>query len=360
MKYFFWFISLIFSFSFCFSQNQNDTLSYREKVRSGEFQFPFYLSENDDIELPIEFQIELNITEIRDLDIKKTNFYTVFDQYYTTIRDSLEVTVLGDSVRFSPIEYLTLIYPEGDKTYAGNAYFEDRFKHPQETDSITKWGRYTEVELPHKWNLRDYPFDTQTLKIVFESSKDTSLVRLSESKHFPPKIYQERFSYLMDGFNIKNMTTSKEYIESAVLEDHVEGKRSSVYEKLIFNINVDRKGSYLYFKLFFGGFLSFLISFLVYSIDSKFFETRITLSLGGIFGAVGNKYFVENSMPSIQVLTKADFINNLVILFIILNIFIVIAQHTKKISLWKFENNKFSALFILTLFVILNFLIIKA
>ena len=115
----------------------------------------------------------------------------------------------------------------------------------------------------------------------------------------------------------------------------------------------------MYFKLFFGGFLSFLISFLVYFIDSKFFETRITLSLGGIFGAVGNKYFVENSMPSIQVLTKADLINNLVIIFIIINIFMIIAQHKKKINLWKFEDNKFSSIFILSLFVFLNFLIIK-
>jgi hypothetical protein len=80
--------------------------------------------------------------------------------------------------------------------------------------------------------------------------------------------------------------------------------------------------------------------------------------LGGIFGAVGNKYFVENSMPSIQVLTKADLINNLVIIFIILNIFIVISQHTSKISIWKFEKNKFSALFILALFIFFNFLII--
>ena len=64
-------------------------------------------------------------------------------------------------------------------------------------------------------------------------------------------------------------------------------------------------------------------------------------------------------MPSLQVLTKADLINNLVVLFIILNIFIVIAQHKNKINLWRFEQNKFSALFIFALFALLNFLIIK-
>ena len=343
----------------CFSQNDNDTLSYRDKLRSGEFQFPFSLNENDDIELPIEFQIELNISEVRDLDIKSTNFYTVFNYYVSTNLDSLEVTAKGDSLRFIPSKYLRLIYPESDQTYVSDIFFDDKFKYPKIIDSVSQWSTYNEVELPHKWNLRDYPFDNQILKIIFRSTEDTSVVRLNESKQFPPKINPKRFKYLLDGFNIRSMITTKEYVESSVVSEYVEGQRSAIYENLIFNINVDRKGSYLFFKLFFGGFLSFLISYLVFFINPKYFETRITLSLGGIFGGVGNKYFVENSMPSLQVLTKADLINNLVIIFIILNIFIIIAQHTPKISIWKFKSNKFSSIFILALFVFFNFLIIN-
>ena len=211
---------------------------------------------------------------------------------------------------------MNLIYPESDKTYVSDLYFDDKFKYPGITDSVNQFSAYSEVELPHKWNLRNFPFDNQLLKIIFRATEDSSIVRLEPSKQFPPKINPERFKYLLDGFNIKNMTTSKEYVESSVIGDYVEGKRSAVYEQLVFNINVDRKGSYLFFKLFFGGFLSFLISYLVFFIDPKYFETRVTLSLGGIFGAVGNKYFVENSMPSLQVLTKADLINNLVIIYL--------------------------------------------
>ena len=48
---------------------------------------------------------------------------------------------------------------------------------------------------------------------------------------------------------------------------------------------------------------------------------------------MGNKYFVENSLPELLILTKADLINNLVIVFIIINIFLVIGQATKKINL---------------------------
>lgn len=357
LNFYFLFILLI---NFCFAQSDSiNNLSYSEKLRSGEFQFPFTLTQNDDIELPTEFQFELNVSETRGLDIKTTNFYTVFNYYITTKRDSLEITELGDSLRFYPSKFVNLIYPESDKTYVSDIYFDDKFKYPDITDSVNQWSAYSEVELPHKWNLRNFPFDNQMLKIIFRATEDSSLVRLKPSKQFPPKINPERFKYLLDGFNIKNMTTSMEYVESSVIGDYVEGQRSAVYEQLVFNINVDRKGSYLFFKLFFGGFLSFLISYLVFFIDPKYFETRVTLSLGGIFGAVGNKYFVENSMPSLQVLTKADLINNLVIIFIIINIFIVICQFTPKISIWKFESNKFSSIIILVLFVLFNFLIVK-
>ena len=45
--------------------------------------------------------------------------------------------------------------------------------------------------------------------------------------------------------------------------------------KLIFNIEIDREGSFLYFKLFFGAFLSFIISFLVFFIDKEMKENKI-------------------------------------------------------------------------------------
>mgnify|MGYP001026547872 FL=1 len=345
--------------SFSYSQDVIDTISYSQKLRSGKFQFPFYLSNEDEIKFPIEYQIELNIQDLRDITIKNTNFYLTTDINYSSVRDTLEVLKSGDSLKFYPSKHVRFLYPESDRTYVSDIFFDGRFKYSKIKDSISQWSSYYEVELPHKWNLRNYPFDNQKLKVIFETKEDTSLVKISSSIQYPPKINQTDFKFLLDGFNIKDMTTDIEYFKSGVFSDNfIEGNRSSIFQRLIFNINIDRKGSFLYFKLFFGGFLSFLISFLVYFIDSRYFETRITLSLGGIFGAVGNKYFVENSMPAIQVLTKADIINNLVVIFIILNIFIVIGQHTKNINLWKFKNNKFAALFILIVFAILNYLTI--
>ena len=140
--------------------------------------------------------------------------------------------------------------------------------------------------------------------------------------------------------------------------DTTEGKRNEVNDELIFEVLVSRKGAFLYFKLFFGAILSFIISYLVFFIDKKLFETRITLSLGGIFGAVGNKYFVETSMPEIQVLTKADLINNLIILLIIMNIFLVIAQQQKNLNVGILENNRNASIFMILIFILTNSIII--
>lgn len=347
-------------FSFAENTISVDSLTYQQKLRSGDFLPKIKLVKNDIIEFPIDFQIELDIIELKDLDIKSNYFFSRFDFFFYSKYDTLVVTKSKDSVHFYPSDYFQLIYPESDKKYMSGNYYSGKSFFQKSNDSLIQWEGYIESEFPHKWNLRNYPFDDQNLKIIFESMVDTSYFELNESIDYPVSINPENFKYLLDGFKVKKIHTSKDFRETSEIGDYVGGKRKKVVDQLIFNITIDRSGSYLFFKLFFGAFLSFLISYLVFFIEPKYFETRITLSLGGIFGAVGNKYFVENSMPAIQVLTKADLINNLVIIFIILNVFIVIAQHTSKISLWKFEKNKFSSIFIFVLFVALNFLIVKS
>ena len=337
---------------------KKDSLSYEDKLNSGNYYPYIKFTKQDMIKFPLEFQVELDVHELRDVDINDTNFYIVLSAAYHSILDTLVVT-RNDSLYFeSSSTFVNFVYPESDRTYDDGVEYDGKFKYLNLKDSLNGWSQYIETELPHKWDLRNYPFDKQQLKVVFESKKDTSMLKLNPFILYPPKIDGSKFNYLMDGLTVTNITTEKKYVTSQITLNYIEGIRDSVYEQLIFNIEIDRTGSYLYFKLFFGGFLSFLISFLVYFINPKNFDTRITLSLGGIFGADGNKYFVENSMPSLQVLTKADIINNLVIIFIIINIFIVIDQQTKNINLWKFEKNKFSAYTMFLLFFLFNLLVV--
>lgn len=355
---------LFFTQGFAFATELiiSDSLSYHQKLYSGDYPPYLKLEEDDLVKLPIEFEIELDVRQLRDIEIKNNFYYTTFSWAIYSPIDTVLVTKNNDTISYyDPQDFIKVIYPESDRAWNDSDFiYEGKYKHKHLKDSVIQWTKYSEFELPHKWELRNYPFDTQNFKIIFETTKDTSYVRLNPSKEYPPRIDPEKFKFIQDGYEIISLKTEKAHLGSGYYGNYIEGEREEMVEQLIFNIKINRSGSYLFFKLFFGAFLSFLISYLVFFIDSEHFETRITLSLGGIFGAVGNKYFVENSMPALQVLTKADLINNLVIIFIILNIFIVIAQHTSKITLWKFENNKFSAIFIFLLFFLLNLLIVKS
>ena len=90
-----------------------------------------------------------------------------------------------------------------------------------------------------------------------------------------------------------------------------------MFSQGVFSIIISRTGSWLFVKLFFGGILALVISWLVFIIPLRDFASRIELSIGAVFAAVGNKYFVDSAVDS-QVLTVADLFNNIIIFMVVL------------------------------------------
>ena len=98
---------------------------------------------------------------------------------------------------------------------------------------------------------------------------------------------------------------------------------------------------HLFLKLFLGGIISFLISCLIFLLPIKSrLESKINLGVGGIFGAIGNRYYVDSVLPEIQVFTKADAISNLVILMVFLNILVMVLQQSEKTYFPYFQSTK--------------------
>ena len=339
-------------------KNVIDTLNYKS---SGEYYPYIKLFHDDSISFPYTFELELYLRKIEDFDIKNSYFYATFDVAAYSKYDSLYVTKDNLEIPITPAYDFRLDYKESDELYRsgfiydglveGNSKNDIKFRHYQYTG-------YVESLFLHNWDLRNYPFDTQELEIRFTSLQDTSVVKLAPSKIYPPS-FNKKMRTLKRGYKINQIKYFNEYIEgSGTIETGPNVERNVVNDNLVFNIIVDREGSFLYFKLFFGSFLSFLISYLVFFIPIKDFESRMTLSVGGIFGAVGNRYFVDSFMPGVIVLTKSDLINNLIIALIVLNIIIVIAQHSKKINFGYLEKNSFSAKFSAVIFIVSNLIIV--
>ena len=80
--------------------------------------------------------------------------------------------------------------------------------------------------------------------------------------------------------------------------------------------------------------------------------------MGAIFGAIGNRYFVDSSLSNIQVMTKSDIINYICIALLIFNIIIIIVQKNDNITWSFFEKGTNALIFSAALFTALILLVI--
>lgn len=309
----------------------------------------------DSISFPIKIKTKIDLEEIMGLDTRNNQFFMSLNYYFYTQQAPLFLNHKKDTINFVDFEQNEYIKADiinsdrtekNSRTYFGYDFITDNHMYYNSLKS----------DFFHNWDLSDYPFDTQKLQFEIKAEIDTSIVRFNESKFY--KSSYNKVNGLIKGFNIDKIDFEEKFEVQPEVNTFYPGIiRETVYPIASFNIEVSRSGGWLFVKLFLGSYLAFLISWIVFLIPTKEFGSRISLTVGGIFGAIGNRYFVDSSLPVVQVLTKADIINNLILLLLIFNILIVIYQKNKKNSL-KFINNKTAMLFSGILFVVLNFIII--
>jgi len=315
------------------------------KYNSEGYYYPsINLEKTENLKLPMEVDIELFVEDIFSFDTKSEEFflrfkYALYSQYpadyYIKNSDTIrrDITDLRETVK---VDYINSDQTRVDEL-AYSSYKNDLTGYVY-TGSL-------ESTFYHNWDLRNYPFDKQKLQIRFKSSLDSTIFKFNASKRFPAK-FNEKMIGLKDGFKIEEITFQNDYTNGwDELNLSPTLTRDIIYPIGTFNVVVSRSGSWLFFKLFIGSFLAFLISWVVFTVPKTDFGSRIDLSVGAIFGAIGNKYFVESTTPAIQVLTKADLINNLVIVMVLFNVVLIIMQNNTKINFWKFEDSKFALIF---------------
>tara|TARA_Y100001958_G_scaffold91703_1_gene62526 strand:- start:9913 stop:11049 length:1137 start_codon:yes stop_codon:yes gene_type:complete len=316
---------------------KSDNLNLNKSIVNQSFINKINTENLDKVQFPVFYEFELNLNDLYNLDLNKDYFFSKL--YMGVYSDYDSITIDKNNNLFStlPDDNFRLKYQLGDESYFSGWIYQGYLN-----DTLyNKYSYASEVEnnFIHVWDLSEYPFDKQQLKIQFIASKDTSLVRLRSSDNLP-STFNESISDLKKGYSINQITSDESfYVSPFDFTDKENVFRKKVFSVLSFYIEVDRSGSWLFIKLFIGSFLSFFISVIVFLIPLKEFESRISLSVGGIFGAIGNRYFVDSTMQNVQVLTKADIINNMILLLLVFNILVVTLQHTKKYNIPFLENN---------------------
>jgi len=325
------FICFLIISNFTFGQT-NDSIPDIDYLRFGSPYYPeVKLVEEDSLKWPMIFDVSMDFKDIKDLDVKN-NFFIgkfVFDVYS---KYDLEFnSINGDSLDLSHPEWVQLYLKESEIRYFGPLVYA-RKDIPEDSvlfydDKFTKSSMYVENEFDHSWDLGNYPFDTQKLLFEFQSTVDTSLVKIQPSNKYK-STFEPIMRNLTEGYAITDVTYRNTYKTSmsTILQMSPTLKRPEVTQNFIVELNIKRKGGVLFFKIFTGGILSYFISCMVFLIPLRELESRVNLAVGGIFGAIGSSAFVYEVLPVVNVFTKADAINNLIIAMVVFNILILLLQ----------------------------------
>lgn len=205
------------------------------------------------------------------------------------------------------------------------------------------------------WRINNFPFDEQKLRLSFENSqfdsKDLVFVADTMGKHYDPRFTLRGWN--IDSFivttNIKKYETN--FGDPSVAKPHME------YSTYRVRMSLDRDAGSLFWKIFLGMYVAFLISYLCFYIHADNIDSRFGLSVGSLFAAIGNKYIIDSSLPESTTFTLVDTLHGITLF----SIFLVVASSVYSLKLMKKnklkEANRFdmiAAQLLLTVYVSLN------
>lgn len=179
------------------------------------------------------------------------------------------------------------------------------------------------------WKINNFPFDQQKLRLSLENSqfdsKDLVFVADTLGKHFDPR-------FTLRGWNIDSFIVStaiKQY-ETNFGDPDIK-KPHTEYSAYRVRISLDRDASSLFWKIFLGMYVAFLISYICFYIHADNIDSRFGLSVGSLFAAIGNKYIIDSSLPESTTFTLVDTLHGITLA----SIFLVVASSVYALKLVK-------------------------
>lgn len=205
------------------------------------------------------------------------------------------------------------------------------------------------------WRISNFPFDRQTLRISIENSQFDSRYFVFDpdtvGRHFDPR-------FALRGWNIDSciITTGNKAYETAFGDDSMK-KPHTEYSAFRVRLSITRDAGGLFWKMFLGMYIAFLIAYICFYIHADGMDSRFGLSVGSLFAVVGNKYIIDSALPESTTFTLVDTLHGLTLF----SIFIVITATAWSLKLVKQGKHKQADRFdmivaqtMLALYIILN------
>lgn len=245
---------------------------------------------------PDTCRVGLYILSLYDFDYPGKAFTADFWMWFTYSRDSL-----------NPLT--TVEIPNAKSSTYSNGSIEKK--------KGTMWAaQKCKATLCQNWDIRDFPFDHQRLRIVMEDAdNDTaSLVFLPDTAQskLDPRI-------VLEGWHISRLRFVREDAHYNTNYGDPELAASSTYPSVVAYVELSRDGLGLFFKLFTGVYVAFAICMMVFFFDESEISSRFSLLVGAMFAAVANKYIVDSILPMSVGFTLVDGIHVVTFVYILLS-----------------------------------------
>lgn len=186
------------------------------------------------------------------------------------------------------------------------------------TTDTSGGGVYMQMKLQcvmkDSWKIANFPFDRQRLRLSIENSQFDlrSMVFIADTvgKHFDPR-------FTLNGSTIDScdISTGIKAYETA-FGDEAAPKPHSEYSTFKVRLGLIRDASGLFWKMFLGMYIAFLIAYVCFYIHADGIDSRFGLSVGSLFAVIGNKYIIDSSLPESTSFTLVDTLHGITLFFI--------------------------------------------
>ena len=209
------------------------------------------------------------------------------------------------------------------------------------------------------WRIGDFPFDRQNLRLSIENSQYDSRYMIFKADTVGDN-YDKRFT--LRGWSIDSclLSTGIKTYETG-FGDETLAKPHTEYSSFRTRLVITRDASGLFWKMFLGMYIAFLIAYVCFYIHVDSMDSRFGLGVGSLFAVIGNKYIIDSALPESSSFTLVDLLHGVTLFFILA----IIAANTYSLKLFKSNRiakaNKFdmvAAQVMLAAYIILNALFI--
>ncbi len=284
---------------------------------------------------PDTVKVGVYITSIHDIDFKDREFSAIFWVWFRYKNKKFD---FNNNLEIPLAKKFTTSYfsvdSSGDEVYM-----------------LTK----IECTMKDSWRISNFPFDRQRLRISIESSQFDA-----KSLVFQPdtigKQADPRFALRDWDIDSTKMFISTHPYETA-FGDITQEKPLSIYSAFNVLLVIKRDATGLFWKLFLGMYIAFLIAITCFFIHEDGFDSRFSLSVGALFAVIGNKYIVDASLPESTSFTLVDTLHGVTLFYI----FTCIACNAWSLKLFKDNKEKQAKSFDkrVAWFMIISYLIIN-